>query len=115
METEKPAPTSPADFDDDTKAALKNAGFNIDYSKIMKTVGGAFAGLAAYEFIRDPLGTGAAFAKDAAIEGAALAAKAPRSCVGYSDDSRTYTYADLNSLSLIPSSLMMTISSTTHL
>ena len=77
METEKPAPTSPADFDDDTKAALKNAGFNIDYSKIMKTVGGAFAGLAAYEFIRDPLGTGAAFAKDAAIEGAALAAKAP--------------------------------------
>jgi hypothetical protein len=74
---EAPAPTSPADFDDDTKAALKKGGFNIDYSKITKTVGGAFAGLAAYEFIRDPLGTGAAFAKDVAIEGAALAAKAP--------------------------------------
>ena len=34
METEKPAPTSPADFDDDTKAALKKGGFNIDYSKL---------------------------------------------------------------------------------
>ena len=43
METEKPAPTSPADFDDDTKAALKSGGFNIDYSKL--GVGASLTGL----------------------------------------------------------------------
>jgi hypothetical protein len=32
---EEVLPTSPADFDDDTKAALKSGGFNIDYSKII--------------------------------------------------------------------------------
>jgi len=33
-EADAPLPTSPADFDDDTKAALKKGGFNIDYSKL---------------------------------------------------------------------------------
>lgn len=37
-EADAPLPTSPADFNDDTKAALKNAGFNIDYTKLGKVV-----------------------------------------------------------------------------
>ena len=40
---EEALPTSPADFNDDTKAALKKGGFNIDYSKL--GVGASLTGL----------------------------------------------------------------------
>mgnify|MGYP001249007959 CR=1 FL=1 len=44
-EADAPLPTTPADFDDNTKAALKSAGFNIDYSKITDKGGKILKGL----------------------------------------------------------------------
>ena len=78
----------PSDFSDEELAELEGKGISFTEQEktpskptiggtILKGLGGAFTGLLAYELFRDPLGTSAALAKDAAIEGAALALKAP--------------------------------------
>ena len=78
----------PSDFTDEEIAELEGKGISFTEQEktpskptvggtILRGLGGAFAGLLAYELFRDPLGTSAALAKDAAIEGAALAVKAP--------------------------------------
>ena len=76
---ESPEPKSMTDFDPDLQDQLNKGGFDFDafLKGTTKAVGGAFAGLAAYELFRDPLGTGAAMAKEIAIEGAGLAARLP--------------------------------------
>lgn len=81
---EKPDVTSFDDLDPDLQDKLNKGGFDLDafLGKTAKATGIAALGTMAYELFRDPLETGAAFAKDIALEGAALAAKAPLAVAG---------------------------------
>lgn len=67
---------------EDVTETLKDIDLQDVGKKTLQATGLAAAGTLAYEAIRDPLGTGAALAKDVALEGLALAAKAPLAVAG---------------------------------
>jgi len=75
--------TSAEDMSENSRKAL-GSGFDLDsfIKGSARTAGIAAAGTLLYEAVRDPLGTGAALAKDIALEGAALALKAPLAVAG---------------------------------
>lgn len=81
---DSPEPKSVADLSPELQEKLNKAGFDLDafLKGTAKSLGLAALGTMAYEAVRDPVGTSAALAKDIALEGAALAAKAPLAVAG---------------------------------
>ncbi len=74
-----PEPKSLDDLSPDLQDKLKGAGFDLNkfLDRTLKVGLTAIGGAAAYEALRDPEGSGAAMARDTAMEAAMLAAKAP--------------------------------------
>ena len=81
---ESPEPKTFDDLSPDLQETLNKGGFDLDafLKGTAKSLGIAAAGTLIYEAVRDPLGTGAAVAKEVALEGAALAMKAPLAVAG---------------------------------
>lgn len=81
--SESPDPKNFSDLSEGLQDKLTKSGFDLNAflkgtgKKTLQATGLAAAGTAVYEFIRDPLETGAALATEYGMEAAALAARAP--------------------------------------